>query len=125
MPEGSRVFTADERTLSGEMGSTRRIEDTRGAIPIAETTATIVVRLRDEIVLNINRTSRHPASLDEPNRLAPFVGLRTAFTDGFRGRLSYQLIDNARATAQFGYSPGNPPSLLPIVVWGRAGGAEG
>jgi hypothetical protein len=60
-----------------------------------------------------------PLTVDQPDRLAPFVGLRTALTDRFGLRASYQFVNNVRATAQFGYPPGNPSSPLPIIVWGH------
>ena len=60
-----------------------------------------------------------PLSVDQSDRIAPFVGLRTALSDRFGLRASYQFVNNVRATAQFGYPPGDPSSPLPIIVWGH------
>lgn len=65
--------------------------------------------------------SPRPLSVDEPERVAPFVAASYAFTDAFAVRFSYQFVDNLRATAQFGSPPGTPDGLpvIPIVVWGH------
>lgn len=55
-------------------------------------------------------------SKDEPNRAAPFVAVSHAFTPRLALRLSYQFVNNARATIEHGSPPG---SMLPIVVFGH------
>lgn len=64
-------------------------------------------------------SSPAPFTVDQPDRLAPFVGLRTALTDRFGLRASYQFVNNVRATAQFSYRLGDPPSPVPTIVWGH------
>lgn len=64
-------------------------------------------------------SSPTPLTLDEPSRLAPYVAATYGFTPRFGLRMSYQFVNNARATAQFGSPPGSQPPVLPIVVWGH------
>lgn len=60
--------------------------------------------------------SPRPLTLDEPGRIAPFVAATYGFTPRFGLRMSYQFVNNARATAQLGSPPGSP---LTVIVWGH------
>jgi hypothetical protein len=60
-----------------------------------------------------------PLAVDEPRKVAPFVGVTYDMTDQIAFRFSYHYLSDVRTTVVFGSPPGSPPSPLPIIIWGH------
>lgn len=58
----------------------------------------------------------HRLSVDEPEKLAPFVAGAYEFSERFSLRLSYHYLSDVSTVAELGSPPGSP---LAVVVWGH------
>jgi hypothetical protein len=57
--------------------------------------------------------------LQSEHKVVPFIAATHAFNESFALRFSYQYLHDLTASAEFGSPPGDPPSPLAVVVWGR------